>query len=172
MCVVRETPQDIEALQALLDDSYASAGAHLLSIHTPNWRVSANEIAERLTGMVVLNLATVNSKGEPIQGPVDGMFVRGRFYTGSARNSLKARHIEARSAVSVAHTRGEELAVIVHGKAVEVDLASEKGEVLRDVIKEIYGGELTDWEGSEVVYWEIEPRKMFALAPVVEGEKT
>jgi hypothetical protein len=29
-----ETPEDLDALQALLDESYAGAGAHLLSIHT------------------------------------------------------------------------------------------------------------------------------------------
>lgn len=166
---MHETPEDLEALQQLLDDSYARAGKHLLSIHTPNWRISAEEIAERLTGMVLLNLATVSSKGEPIVGPVDGMFFRARFFCGSANNSLRAKHIRARPSVSVAHVRGEELAVIVHGTATEVDKSSERGRALRDYIVEVYGQEMTEWEGAEVVYWEIEPRRMFALAPQVGG---
>jgi hypothetical protein len=168
---MHETDQDMADLRALLDASYASAGSHLLSIHTPNWRMSAEQIVEKLQGMVVLNLASVNSKGEPIQGPVDGQFYRGRFHCGSARNSIRARHIKARPQVSVAHVRGEELAVIVHGTAREVDPSSERGRGYRDVLVEIYGQEMGEWQGGEVVYWEIEPRKMFALAPQI-GEGT
>ena len=33
---MRETPEEIAALQALLDRSYAAAGPHLLRIHTPS----------------------------------------------------------------------------------------------------------------------------------------
>lgn len=164
---MHETSEDLQQLQKLLDESYAGAGKHLLSIHTPNWRMSAQEVVDTLTGMCVLSLATVNSKGEPIQGPVDGMFFRGRFYCGSARNSLRARHIKSRPQVSVAHVRGEELAVVVHGTARELDKSSESGLGFRDYVVEVYGQEMTDWEGNEVVYWEIEPRKMFALAPKV-----
>lgn len=164
---MHEAPEDLAALQKLLDDSYAKAGEHLLSIHTPNWRLSAEQMVERLTGMVVLSLATVNSKGEPVLGPVDGMFYRGRFFCGSARNSMRARHIAARPQVSAGHVRGEELAVVVHGKAVEVEKDSDRGRGLRDYIVEVYGREMTDWEGAEVVYWEIEPRRMFAIAPQV-----
>lgn len=164
---MHETADDIAELQALLDRSYETAGEHLLSIHTPNWRMSAQQVVDAVTGMCVLNLATVNSRGEPIQGPVDGMFYRGRFYCGSARNSLRARHIAARPQVSIAHVRGEELAVVIHGVANEVDPSSERGLGLRDYIREIYGQEMGEWQGNEVVYWEIEPRRMFALAPKV-----
>lgn len=164
---VHETPEDLKELQRVLDESYAKAGKHLLSIHTPNWRITAEEIVERLTGMVLLSLATVNSKGEPIVGPVDGMFLRGRFFCGSASNSLRAKHIRARPVVSVTHVRGEELAIVVHGTAQEVDKSSEIGRALRDYIVEVYGQEMTEWEGADVVYWEIVPRRMFALAPQV-----
>jgi uncharacterized pyridoxamine 5'-phosphate oxidase family protein len=126
-------------------------------------------LIELLPGMVVLNLATVSSKGEPIQGPVDGQFYRGRFYCGSARTSIRARHIKARPTVSVAHVRGEELAVVVHGTAREVDTTSDASSAYREYLTEIYGTDMTEanWEGGDVVYWQIEPRKMFALAPVV-----
>lgn len=166
---MHETADDLRELQDLLDGSYAKAGSHLLSIHTDNWRMSAQQIADTLTGMCVLNLATVNSRGEPIQGPVDGQFYRGRFYCGSARNSMRARHINARPAVSVAHVRGEELAVVAHGTAREVEAESERGRGYRDYLVEIYGREMGEWQGAEVVYWEIEPRRMFALAPQVGG---
>lgn len=69
-----ESPADIEALQELLDRSYAAAGAHLLRIHTPKRRLGAKEVVERLTGMCLLTLATVTADCRPIAGPVDGIF--------------------------------------------------------------------------------------------------
>ena len=55
--LVHETPEDIAALQDLLDRSYASAGEHLLRIHTPERRLGAEQLAERLDGMSLLSLA-------------------------------------------------------------------------------------------------------------------
>src|ERR687891_179873 len=110
-----ETAEDMAALRSILESSYASAGEHLLSIHTDNWRVGAERLVELLQGMCVLNLATVNSRCEPIQGPVDGLFYKGRFWFGSSPDSLRAKHIARNANVSAAHVRGEELAVVVHG---------------------------------------------------------
>jgi hypothetical protein len=165
---VYESPEEVAELQALLDHSYASAGPHLLSIHTPNWRVGAERLVELLRGMCVLNLATVNSRSEPIQAPVDGLFYRGRFWFGSSPESVRARHIKVRPQVSAAHVRGEELAVTVHGIAREIDKGAERSRRFREYAIEIYNEELIDeyWNGT-AVYWEVEPRKMFALAPDV-----
>jgi hypothetical protein len=168
---MHETADDLDELRAVLDRSYASAGKHLLSIHSDEWRLSAEQIVERLTGMVILNLATVTAKGEPIQGPVDGMFYRGRFWFGSSPDSVRAKHIKARPSVSVAHVRDEQLAVVAHGTAIPVDKTSERAPGFRDYVIEIYGPEMADnfWDGG-ALYWELEPRKMFALAPVIEGQ--
>lgn len=163
---MRETPQDIAELQELLDRSYAGAGPHLLSIHTPNWRVGAERLVELLRGMCVLNLATVNSRCEPLQAPVDGLFYRGRFWFGSSPDSMRARHIKARPHVSAAHVRGEELAVVVHGTAREVDKATDRARGFRDYASEVYNTEMVDEYWTGALYWELEPRKMFALAPV------
>ncbi|MEA2428462.1 MAG: hypothetical protein QOF37_2090, partial [Thermoleophilaceae bacterium] len=51
---MNETPDDLAALQELIDRSYAGAGPHLLRIHTPERRLSAEQVAERLTGMRLL----------------------------------------------------------------------------------------------------------------------
>jgi hypothetical protein len=163
---MKETPEDIVALQALLDRSYEGAGEHLLSIHTPNWRVSAERLVELLQGMCVLDLATITAKGEPRIGPVDGFFYRGRWYFGSSPTSMRARHLAKRPQVSAAHTRGEELSVIVHGNAVPMDKTSENALGYRALSEELYGKEAVAefWEGG-APYWLIEPQKMFALAP-------
>jgi hypothetical protein len=165
---VYETAEDMDALRDVLDASYASAGSHLLEIHTDNWRLSAEQIVETLTGMVIVSLATITSKGAPILAPVDGMFYRGRFWFGSSPESMRAKHIAHDPRVSAGHIRGEELAVTVHGIAIAVDKKSERGRGFRDYAAEIYGDAMIDhhWDGT-APYWEIEPHKMFALAPKV-----
>ena len=71
---MHETDEDIAGLQALLDRSMASAGAHLNEIITEERRLTATVVCERLQGMSLLVLATVSSDGRPLCGPVDGIF--------------------------------------------------------------------------------------------------
>jgi hypothetical protein len=169
---VHETPEDLEELRAVLERSYASAGEHLLSIHSDRWRLGAEQIVERLTGMVILSLATVSSKGQPVIAPVDGMFYRGRFWFGSSPASVRATHIKRNPNVSAGHIEGEQLAVIAHGTALEVGYASAGSHLLSIHADQWRMGASIDhfWKG-DAVYWELEPRKMFALAPQT-GEGT
>jgi len=44
---LHETAEDLAALQELIDRSYATAGEHLLRIHTPERRLTAEQVAER-----------------------------------------------------------------------------------------------------------------------------
>jgi nitroimidazol reductase NimA-like FMN-containing flavoprotein (pyridoxamine 5'-phosphate oxidase superfamily) len=144
---VHETADDLTALQALIDASYASAGPHLLSIHEPERRLSAVQVSERLTGMCLLALATVTRDCRPIVGPVDGTFFRGAFYFGSAANSARFRHIRTRPQVSATHLPSEELAVTVHGRAVPIDIAAAEHAAFRQTLVDVYipmYGE--DWE--------------------------
>src|ERR1700733_7394717 len=60
---VHEPPEDIVALQELLDRSYDGAGRHLRSITTPERRVNAEELVELLTGMCLLVVATGTAPG-------------------------------------------------------------------------------------------------------------
>jgi nitroimidazol reductase NimA-like FMN-containing flavoprotein (pyridoxamine 5'-phosphate oxidase superfamily) len=164
---VHESPRDIAALQALLDQSYAAAGRHLLSIHTPQRRMKAEQLSERLQGVCLLALATVSSGGRPIIGPVDGIFYRGAFYFGSAADSLRLRHIRARPQVSATHMAGEQLAVTVHGRAVLIDAraAANSGfrQVLLDVYVPRYGPQWEQFLDSGPVYARIDAERMFAF---------
>ena len=162
---VHETPEDIAALQALLDRSYASAGPHLLRIHTPERRLSAEQIAERLTGMRLLALATVSGDCRPVIGPVDGIFYRGAFHFGSAPDSLRFRHIRNRPQVSATHLPGEELSVTVHGRAVSVEVEGGFRQALLDIYVPRYGADWeTDFLDTGPVYARIEAEKMFTYA--------
>jgi nitroimidazol reductase NimA-like FMN-containing flavoprotein (pyridoxamine 5'-phosphate oxidase superfamily) len=164
---MNETPADLAALDDLLAGSYASAGSHLLRIHTPERRLTAEQIAERLTGMRLLALATVTADGRPLVGPVDGIFLRGAFHFGSAPDSIRFRHIRARPQVSATHLPGEELAVTVHGRAVPVDVRAEAGAELRQALLDVYvpryGAEWEEFLDSGPVYARIEAERMFAF---------
>jgi len=161
---VHETPEDLAALQDLLDRSYAGAGEHLLRIHTPERRLGAAQLAERLTGMCLLSLATATADGRPVAGPVDGIFFRGAFHFGSSPDSVRFRHIRARPQVSATHLPGEELGITVHGRAEMVDVS--RG-AFRDTLLEVYvpryGPEWEQFLDSGPVYARIAAERMFAF---------
>jgi len=170
---MHESPADLAALQELLARSYATAGPHLLRIHTPERRLSAEQVVERLTGMRLLALATVTADGRPLVGPVDGIFYRGAFHFGSSLDSARFRHIGARPHVSATHLPGEELAITVHGRAVPFDIDDPQHAEFRRVLLEIYVPRYgAEWESildSGVAYARIEAERMFTYSMPAGG---
>lgn len=114
---MRETPAELEALQRLLDRSRGQATDHLRSIIDDRRALSAADIVALLTGMKVLALATVTAHAEPRISAVDGHFLHGTWTWSTSGSAAKARHLETRPAVSVAHIDNEDLAVFAHGQA-------------------------------------------------------
>jgi general stress protein 26 len=160
---MRETAEDLERLQALLDASHASRGIHISEIITDERRLTAGELAERLTGMRLLVLATTTADGRPLVSPVDGFFYRGEFWFGSAPKALKIRHIEQRPAVSATYLEGEKLSVTVHGEAhIEGTPEDLKDTGFGEVAAEFYGATWHEW-GSGAVYARIAAHKMFVF---------
>ncbi len=164
---MRETREDLQTLQDLLDRSYGAAGAHMRSIITPDRRLSADEVVARLEGMRLLALATVTADGRPIVGPVDGIFYRGRFHFGSSPESVRFRHLRNRPHVSATHLPAEELAVTVHGRAVPIDLNDEANAGFRQALLDVYipryGPEWESFLDSGSLYARIEADKMFTF---------
>ncbi len=160
-----ETPDDLARVQAVLDESYASAGPHLLRVHTPDRRLGAAEVAERLQGMCLLSLATVTADGRPVVGPVDGFFYHGRFWFGSSPDSVRFAHLRARPAVSAGYLPGEHLSVTVHGVAEEVPADDPEVPGFRDCVLGHYGEDWWDnWEwGVTASYARITPHRMFTF---------
>lgn len=159
-----ESRSELAALQELLDQSYRTAGRHLLSIHREDWRLSAQAVSELLHGVCILNLATTNRLGAPLVAPVDGLFLGGRFWFGSGSNSLRFAHLRRDPRVSAAHTVGEEISIVVHGIAREIDTGSGNYERFHDYCREVYGPGYDDWG-----YWDnapfawIEAHRMYAI---------
>lgn len=143
---MHETADDMIELTVLLDRSYARAGEHLRSIFTPERRIPAEELVTLLPGVQVLNLATVSRACAPRVAPVDGLFYRGRFWFGTAVAAVRARHLRERPQVSASHTRGEEIAVIVHGTAALVDAGDPAHAGFAAYYREVYGFGWEAWD--------------------------
>lgn len=172
---MRETTADLARLQRLLDQSYDTAGAHLRGIITPEHRLSAEQLSQRLDGMCLLVLATVTVDGRPITGAVDGFLYRGEWYFGSSPDSLRFRHIRRRPHVSASHVPEEALSVTVHGRAVEIDLASHDGGAFRQLLLDHYGqhmgGDASTFLDSGVAYARIDAERMFTFSLDPRGSR-
>lgn len=132
---MRETPEDIRRLQDLIAVSYARAGEHLTSIHTPAARISAEQLVRRLDGMRVFVVATTTSDGRPRTGPVDTFLYRGLLRFGTSATAMRARHLARSAAVSATYVEGEKLVVTAHGTVRAMDMSgadADFGEFLRD----------------------------------------
>ena len=164
---MHETVGDLAHLQALLDRSYDGAGEHFRRITTPERRLDAAEVTQRLVGMTLLVLATVTADGRPLNGPVDGVFYQGSFYFGSSPDSVRFRHIGARPHVSATHLPGEELAVTVHGRAATVDVQGDSGAEFRQALMDIYvpryGPQWEEFIDSGPIYARIDADRMFTF---------
>ncbi|MBA3526408.1 MAG: pyridoxamine 5'-phosphate oxidase family protein [Sphingomonas sp.] len=155
-----ETPEDIDELQVLLDRSHERAGQHLRSIFTPDRRIPAAELIDLLPGVQVLSLATVTRDCAPRVAPVDGLFYRGRFWFGSSPTSVRFIHLRERPQVSAAHTRGESLAIVLHGMATLIDVSDPVNAAFRDYCRQVYGNAWDDW-GAGAPYARIDATRMF-----------
>ncbi len=165
---MHETADDLIALSDLLDRSYTRSGEHLRSIFTPERRIPAAELVTLLPGVQVLNLATVSRACAPRVAPVDGLFYRGRFWFGSAAASVRFTHLRERPQVSASHTRGEELAVIVHGTAALVDRDDSAHAGFADYYREVYGFGWEEWD-LPVQFARIDATHLYTYRPVRNG---
>jgi hypothetical protein len=162
-----ETEAEIRELQTLMDRSLARSTAHLQSIITPRERsLDAEQVLRVLTGMCVLVLSTVTARGEPRVSAVDGHLLHGRWVFGTSRGAAKARHLRARPAASVAHLRGEELGVFVHGVVETLNTVDGPADPdwpeIEEYLHGVYGDMSFDW--SDVVYYRLRPSWMTVYA--------
>lgn len=158
-----ETQGDIKRLQDLLDASYDQAGGHLRGIITPDRRVTAERLIDRLRGMRLLTLATVTADGRPIAGPVDGLFYRGEFWFGSSPSSVRFQHIRRRPNVSATHLDGEPFSVTVHGRAEIMGLRTRGQEEFWGYCREVYEAVWDKWTEEEAIYARIRADRMFSF---------
>jgi hypothetical protein len=163
-----ETPEEMAALQALLDDSMAGAGPHLRDVITDERRLNAVQLTARLQGMRLLVVATVTADGRPLTGPVDGYFLHGTFWFSTAAGSVRRQHLARRPGCSATHLPGDELCVTVLGTAEVAALDDPANGELRQAMLDEYlpkvGPEFEQgMEEMDAVGVRIVPEKIFTF---------
>lgn len=161
-----ESTEDLERIDRLLDSSYERAGSPLRHVITPSRRLTAEQVSAMLQGMRLLVLATVTRDCRPIAGPVDGFFLRGDFYFGSAPASVRISHIRERPSVSATHLPSEELSITVHGRATLIDLRSPQHDRFRQLLIDTYAPSFPDYEAtldSGTTYARIDAERMYTF---------
>lgn len=160
---MHETPDEVTALQRLLDTSHASATAHLRGIIDGERTIAAGEMTALLTGMRVLSVATVTASGQPRISALDGHFLHARWIFSTSGTAAKARHLRSRPAVSAAYIEGEALAVFTHGR---VDFIAPGSDDFRTVVEYLtahYGSSPLSW-GDDIVLCRVQPTWMVGYA--------
>jgi general stress protein 26 len=167
---VDETNQELDELQALLDASFARSSKHLLSIMTPQRRLDARRLVGELTGIAVLNVATVTAGGEPRISAVDGHFLHGRWHFTTAADSPKVRQLRARPSISAAYTPRDGFGVFVHGTAELLQPGSAPYEQLDAHCQRLYGQSPSEWadDFGAIAFFRIKPHWMVAFAMTEE----
>lgn len=165
---MHESAADLDALQALLDASFAGASDHLTSIMTPERRLSAHRLVAQLPTPAVLAIATVTARGEPRISAVDGHFLQGSWQFTTPAQSPKGRHLAARPAISASYTPRDGFGVFAHGRAVR--LGGAERQVLREHFLAHYGSDPDTW-GSDIGYYRIDAQWLVAFAMTDEEQR-
>jgi hypothetical protein len=161
---MRESADDLAWLEGLLGRSIEGAGAFLRSsFEMPEHSLSAAQLVRYLEGIPTVALATVTAKGEPRVAPIGAVFWRARFHIPTVATAARTRHLRARPAVSLTHYAGNDLAVLVHGRASIVTPAESLFGELDAYHREHTGGQgVSDW--GEGVFLRIEPDVLYTYA--------
>ena len=157
---MRETADQLRALQELLDASFERSSEHLRSIMTPPRRLTAEQLVRELPSPAVLNIATVTAAGEPRVSAVDGHFLGGHWYWTTAVGSPKVRQLAARPGISASYTPRDGFGVFCHGTGVLLD--GDDRQMLREHFRDTYGQDPEEW--GEIAYVRIDAHWMTAFA--------
>lgn len=160
---MRETSEEIEELQGLLDAAYRRSTEHLRSIITGERQLSAAELVEALQGMCTLNLATVTAKGEPRISAVDGHFLHARWVFSTTGQAAKAKHLRARPAASISYVDGERIGVFTHGQVEFLGTDHPDFAEIEDHLVAHYGSSPSTW-ADDIVYCRLQPHWMVGYA--------
>jgi general stress protein 26 len=167
---MKETPDELAALQQLLDASFGRASQHLRSIMTEPRRLTARRIVADVPSPAVLNIATINARGEPRISAVDGHFFHGHWYFTTAEESPKAKQLTARPAISASYTPRDGYGLFCHGRVEALEPGPER-QMIADHFAETYGQSPEEF-GVGILYARIDATWMvgFAMTPAEEVE--
>jgi Pyridoxamine 5'-phosphate oxidase len=158
---MRESPADLERLQALIERSLEGAGPFLRNaFEMPDRSLSAEQLVDRLQGSLTIALATTTARGEPRVAPINALFVRAAFHVPTVAQAARTRHLVARPAASLTYFEGTHLAVVAHGQVAIIDTTNPAFAEL-DGVQVAAGNESpTEWHG-DAVYLRLDADRLF-----------
>ncbi len=165
---MRETQEDIERLQALLDNSIERAGTFLRrSFQMPEHSLTAQQLIDCWQDVQTVALATVTMRGEPRIAPIGSLLYRGDIYLPTVATAARTRHVMKRPAVSLTLFRvvcgqeeqKNELAIIVHGSAAIVSPDHADFETLENLLYASTHTKAGEW--GEGVYLHIQAEAIY-----------
>jgi hypothetical protein len=161
---MRESPADLERLQALIDRSIEGAGPFLRNaFEMPDRSLSAQELVDRLQGSLTIALATTTARGEPRVAPINALFVRAAFHVPTVAQAARTRHLAARPAASLTYFEGTHLAVVAHGRVAIIDTDDPAFAELDGVQLDSGNESPTEWQG-DAVYLRLDADRLFTYA--------
>jgi hypothetical protein len=160
---VRETPQEIRDLQALMDATMAHVNPHFASIVTPRARLTAQQVVTHLQGTRIVAFATVNRKGEPRVSPLDSLFLHGRFTLSTGGGATRIGHLKANPACSAVYLEGDQVAVVVNGTVEWITRDHPDHDEIHGAWRAQYGSDPYEWGGA-IAFFRINPTAMWTFA--------
>jgi nitroimidazol reductase NimA-like FMN-containing flavoprotein (pyridoxamine 5'-phosphate oxidase superfamily) len=161
---MRETADDLERLQRLLDESVARASGFLRSsFQMPERSLSAEALVARLDGSLTVALGTVTARGEPRVAPISAFFLKAAFYVPTVAESARARHLARRPAASLTYFERTSLAVIAHGNVEIIPTDHPAFDELDETQTALGHQSPRDWQGRPV-YLRLEPNALYTYA--------
>jgi hypothetical protein len=158
-----ESPDEIAELQRLFDATLSRANEHMLSIVTPDRRLTARQVATYLQGTRQVAFATVTPGGEPRVSPLDSLFIRGRFSMGTGGGAARLRNLRANPACSATYMEGERIAVVVNGAVEWLSRDHPDHDEIHGIWTATYGMDPYDL-ADVVTLFRIAPASMWAFA--------
>ncbi len=155
---MRETPETMAELQAIIDRSARTAGPAIArNFIGGGWRMSAEEFVAFWGDERMASISTVSSKGNVHVAPLDLKLIDGKFYAPTFPDSQRLRDHRANPRCAVTSWDGPYRAVIVYGIA---RVASEDPAMRTGATAAEQG-----YDVASLLTVEITPTRMYAIRP-------
>lgn len=158
-----DSPDEIAELQRLFDATLSRANEHMLSIVTPERRLTARQVVAYLQGTRHVAFATVTPGGEPRVSPLDLLLIHGRFTMGTGGGAARLGNLRINPACSATYMEAERIAVVVNGTVEWLRRHHPDHDEIHAIWTATYGSDPYDL-GDGVTLFRIAPASMWAFA--------
>ncbi len=159
---MRETPEEVEELQRLIDKTMAKINPHFAAIVTPKRRLTAQQVVTHLEGTRIVAFATVSAKGEPGSHHWIRLFIHGRFTLSTDVTATRIGHLRANPACSGVYMETDKFAVVANGTVEWIERDHPDHDEIHGAWTAQYGSDPYTW--GNVVFFRIQPTSMWAYA--------